>query len=81
MLDEQEQGAPDAELPRDLHRVARCPVLDDPAVLEAADDDPMKGDASPAMGSVKGPARDNSVPLADLFIDHEAEHGPKGGTQ
>ena len=75
MLNEQQQRTPDAELPGDLHRVARGPVLDDPAVLEAADHDPAKGHAAAAMRAVEGPARSDAIALGDLLVDDEAKVG------
>ena len=69
MLHEQQQRAPNAELPGDLHRVACGPILDDLAVFEAADHDPVEGHASPAMGAVKGPARGDTITLAHLLVN------------
>ena len=70
---QQQERSPDAELARQLHRVARGPVLDDLPVLEAADDDAPQLDSPATVGAMQGPARGDSVALGDLLIDLEAQ--------
>ena len=73
MCEQQQERSPDAELARQLHRVARGPVLDDLPVLEAADDDAAQLDSPATVGAMQRPARGDSVALGDLLVDDEAQ--------
>jgi transposase-like protein len=70
-----EQGAPEAELPRDRDRVGVAPVLGDPAVLEAADRDPRQLDAAPVVRAVHRPVGRDAVTVGHLLLDGEAQIG------
>src|SRR5262245_60214691 len=56
MSDRELQGAPQPKLANQLQGVARGPVLDDPAVLEAADHDPAQLDLSTLVSAAQLPA-------------------------
>ena len=75
MFEQQQQRSPHAELAGELERVARGPVLDDLALLEAAYDGAGQLYSSAAMRAAQCPARGNSVAFGDLFIDAEAQVG------
>jgi hypothetical protein len=75
VLSDKQDRAPDAELTRDLDRVARGPVLDDPAVLEAADDDAAQRHCAAAICACQRPPRGHAVALAHLVVDDEAQVG------
>ena len=75
VFDEDPQGPPETELPRELDGVTRGSVLDDPTVLETADDNAVQLDRAAPMGAAKRPPRSNLVTLAHLIVDLEAEVG------
>jgi transposase-like protein len=68
-----ERRAPEPELPRDGDRVRIAPVLDDPAVLEAANGDAGQGHAPAAVRPLHPPVRRDAIPVDDLLLDGEAE--------
>ena len=75
MLDREPESPSEAQLADQLEGVARCPVLDDPPVFEAADHDAAQLDLPSLVGAAEGPARGDLVALGDLVLDVKAQVG------
>ncbi len=80
--DRRSDDVDDAEVAQHVEGVPRGPVLDDPAVAEAADDDPRGGDRGPGRGEAHElplvragglPAGDDTVALGDEVDDRGVE--------
>src|SRR5262249_31425068 len=76
--DRKGQRPSESQLAHQLQRVARSPVLDDPAVREAADHDAPELHLATLLRTAKRPARGDLVSLRDLVVDLEAQIGKQG---
>jgi hypothetical protein len=69
VLDHEQHGPPNAELPDDIKRVAGGPALDDLAVFQTADHDPPELDL-PATMAARQRRRRSLTMLAALFLEY-----------